>query len=258
MKTSTWMGSRHLSSTEGTTFTRGARSLAAALATVALLAFAAGDVYGQVGNEGIKDTKHNFSASSGRNASFTDLSLDVADYGEICVYCHTPHGGQINAPLWNRQFTTSTFTMYNDASGGSSDLDMTFATQPTGVSLACLSCHDGTIGIDVIINKPNGSSATSIGSTLQDIYGGVDPDSLKILGTDLRNDHPISMVYDPTKDGQFSSVASVTGAGLKLFNDAAGTNVVQCATCHNPHTKNPTFLRIANTGSALCLTCHNK
>jgi predicted CXXCH cytochrome family protein len=231
----------------------------AAFAAVGLLLATAAGVSAQ--NEGIVDTRHNFSNSSGRDiaAGFADLSASVADYGEVCVYCHTPHGGQTNAPLWNRQFTTATFQMYNDASGASSDLDMTFAAQPTGVSLACLSGHDGTIGIDVIINRPNASTAPSIGATLTDIYGGADPDSLKILGTDLGNDHPISMIYDPASDPQFNTVASIEGAGLKLFSDPTlGANVVQCATCHNPHSQNPTFLRVANGASALCLTCHIK
>jgi predicted CXXCH cytochrome family protein len=238
------------------------RRLAVALTTLGYIALAFSGVSAQTAaqrNEGIKDTKHNFSNSSGRDtANVNDLSASVSDYGEICVYCHTPHGGQTNAPLWNRQFTTSSFTMYNDATGGSSQLDMTFESQPTGVSLACLSCHDGTIGIDVVINKPNSSTATSLNQTLTDIYGGVDPDSLKILGTDLRNDHPISMVYDPSLDDQFNTIASIQSAGLKLFSDASNTNKVECATCHNPHTKNATFLRIDNAASALCITCHNK
>jgi predicted CXXCH cytochrome family protein len=33
---------------------------------------------------------------------------------------------------------------------------------------------------------------------------------------------------------------------------------VECASCHDPHTTNPTFLRIQNTGSAVCLACHIK
>jgi len=232
------------------------RHLKAAFAAVGMLGVTATAAMAQ--NEGIINTRHNFSTAT-RDVGFNSVASTVADYGEVCVYCHTPHGGQTSAPLWNRSFTTSTFQMYNDADGGSSDLNMTFAAQPTGVSMACLSCHDGTIGIDVIINRPNASAATSIGTTLQGMYGGADPDSLKILGTDLRNDHPISMVYNPALDQQFNTVASITGAGLKLFNDPTlGADVVQCATCHNPHTQNATFLRIANTDSDLCLTCHIK
>ena len=34
---------------------------------------------------------------------------------------------------------------------------------------------------------------------------------------------------------------------------------VECASCHDPHTDaNPTFLRVSNTGSGVCLACHVK
>jgi predicted CXXCH cytochrome family protein len=33
---------------------------------------------------------------------------------------------------------------------------------------------------------------------------------------------------------------------------------VECASCHDPHTSNSTFLRISNAGSAVCLACHVK
>lgn len=33
---------------------------------------------------------------------------------------------------------------------------------------------------------------------------------------------------------------------------------VECASCHDPHTTNITFLRISNAGSAVCLACHVK
>lgn len=33
---------------------------------------------------------------------------------------------------------------------------------------------------------------------------------------------------------------------------------VECASCHDPHTTNTTFLRISNAGSAVCLACHVK
>jgi len=42
--------------------------------------------------------------------------------------------------------------------------------------------------------------------------------------------------------------------GVRLFN-----GYVQCASCHDPHESvNPAFLRVDNSGSALCLRCHNK
>ena len=33
---------------------------------------------------------------------------------------------------------------------------------------------------------------------------------------------------------------------------------VECGSCHDPHSNNATFLRIANTNSAVCLACHVK
>jgi predicted CXXCH cytochrome family protein len=209
-------------------------------------------------NEDITNTKHNFSLSSGRSSvpGAATLPGDFADYGEICVYCHTPHGGGATAPLWNRTMPSATYIMYNDPSNTSqSELDMTFAATPNPVSAACLSCHEGTIGVDVIINAPNASTATPGAATsLGDMFT-TSPDNLKVLGSDLRDDHPISMVYDPADDDQFKDISTSV---LKLFGGGVGTGTVECATCHNPHTLNATFLRIQNGASALCLTCHTK
>ena len=53
---------------------------------------------------------------------------------------------------------------------------------------------------------------------------------------------------------------------IRLYDSGDGFEV-ECASCHDPHgvpsggqgtTFNPTFLRKANTGSAVCLTCHTK
>ena len=33
---------------------------------------------------------------------------------------------------------------------------------------------------------------------------------------------------------------------------------VECASCHDPHSTNTTFLRIQNTNSNVCLACHTK
>lgn len=49
--------------------------------------------------------------------------------------------------------------------------------------------------------------------------------------------------------------ALALGSGTTLNGDQP---YVECASCHDPHSENPTFLRIANTGSAVCLACHTK
>lgn len=75
------------------------------------------------------------------------------NYGEVCVYCHTPHGAnrQINAPLWNRTVNSGEYTIYDTPTtlGLEGRLNM-----PGPSSLTCLSCHDGTIAIDSILNMP--------------------------------------------------------------------------------------------------------
>lgn len=191
----------------------------------------------------VVETLHNLSYAASNNVYGAG---SLRDYGEVCVYCHTPHGGQTAAPLWNRNFSTATYQMYDG--NHSSTIDMTVDPQPTGVSQACLSCHDGTVGLDVVVNVPNRySGGGAIGTRMP--AGG-----FTNLGTDLRNDHPVSVSFDNTADTKFHSAAEIEAAGLRFYNGK-----VQCGSCHNPHTaENRPFLRVSNNGSALCLTCHIK
>lgn len=215
-----------------------------AVAVLAML-FAAPAASAQT--DDVRTTKHNLSGT--RDPAFT--ALGVTNYGEVCVYCHTPHGGQTAAPLWNRAFGVGPYQPYT-----SPTIDMTIGT-PSGVSLACLSCHDGTIGIDVISNPPNSySGGPPTGRRLTDIFT-TGLDTFKIIGTDLRNDHPVAVTYDPTKDNMFNAKATVQAAGLRFYG--AAQDEVTCATCHNPHNKtNVPFLRKSNANSDLCITCHIK
>lgn len=73
------------------------------------------------------------------------------NYVEVCVYCHTPHGAssQITAPIWNRTINTATYAIYDKPRTLNQAI-----SQPGPNSLTCLSCHDGTIVIDSVINMP--------------------------------------------------------------------------------------------------------
>jgi predicted CXXCH cytochrome family protein len=171
------------------------------------------------------------------------FNLTVANTTEICVFCHTPHNAGPTTPLWNRTATTAVYTPYSsptlDANGGT-------APAPTGVSLLCLSCHDGTVAFDSLINNPDGITVTPANMTLI-------PGTTALLGTDMTNDHPISIEYGlPAAD--FNIPPS---NNLPLFDP--GANTVECASCHNPHDNQfGRFLRVANTNSDLCLSCHIK
>jgi len=206
-----------------------------------------------------------------------DLSsgLDTnPDNNEICVYCHTPHGArpasEIEAPLWNKPESTAPggYTTYD-----STTLDGDVITVGS-VSIACLTCHDGTQAMDAVINAP-GSGLSATGASPTNINGGVTIGTLITnLGTDLTNDHPIGIQYggfEPTAgspiDPDFNSPQSATiGGGTRWWVDtsvgAAGSRdktdmilytrdntgnggaaeepFVECGSCHDPHVGNGT------------------
>lgn len=172
-----------------------------------------------------------------------------------CQPCHHPHPPATNVmtsiPLGNRSTyatsgavnTAPAYTMYSTPS-----IDQV-AEQPLGMDLLCLSCHDGTIGLDAY-----GGSA---GLPANQMAAG--PEN---FGNSLSGEHPVSVDYDALLasglDPGFNSVA-VASATVKFFQDGAtaGKNMVRCASCHDPHdTTNMPFLRAAP--AALCGSCHNK
>ena len=165
--------------------------------------------------------------------------------GEICIVCHTPHQADISvvdAPIWNHAITGQTFQVYSSSTFNGT------AGQPDGSSKLCLSCHDGITAI----NNFGGSGATD-----QLITGSSN------LTTDLRDDHPISFVYDAalaSADGELKDPSENSGLGGTIESDMLIGGKLQCASCHDVHNSSGLsyLLRKSNTGSALCLTCHVK
>lgn len=167
---------------------------------------------------GIANTKHNLGTTGTGNNHLTTGTA------EICVFCHTPHGSDTSAPvpLWNRKLGTSvTYTPYSDLK--SSTLDAKTAVMSSSPSLACLSCHDGTQSMDSVINAPGSGGYNSLG---QDMTGavwtgatvnaaGVLQAGITLIGTDLRNDHPVSIQYA----GGVNVASCGTGCGTAQFND---------------------------------------
>lgn len=191
----------------------------------------------------ISGTKHDLSSGN------TSAGAIISNKNDVCVFCHTPHGASTTntTPLWNRTASAATYTLYSGT--------MKAATaQPAGVSAACLSCHDGTVALDSLIKKPTGlAMATSTKLTTSMLNN----TSNGLLGTDLSNDHPISIIYGQNSAPNLVAKSTVT-ATLKLYG-TAGSETVECASCHSVHDNaNAPFLRISNAGSALCLTCHIK
>lgn len=268
----------------------------------------------------IGNTRHNMTqtATDGNGPDSFWMDRKRNDYWEICVYCHTPHGANPKSelPLWNRTIVSTVYTTYNQ--GGSATLTQE-VSQPGANSLTCLSCHDGQTAIDSVINMPGsgrylatqadtqdtafldtwtregqgggGSPSTSPGGSHNTLIGCMschaDYDGsvatsfgVFVIGKDLRNDHPVGVVF-PTASPDFFE-PSATAPLAKYFDTNTnghmdkediriyknGSNYqVECATCHDPHGVprdgpgskfNDTFLRKTNAESKVCFTCHNK
>ncbi|MBI5921638.1 MAG: cytochrome c3 family protein [Betaproteobacteria bacterium] len=209
----------------------------------------------------------------GGSVTGTRHDLSTAGTPQVCEFCHTPHAANTNisgTPLWNRAETTQTFTLYGSATMN------TAVGQPRTASRLCLSCHDGvnastsvhgnTVSTKHDLVKPPGHPAPDMTSEPNcerchsNMWG--HKKRTLVLGTDLSNDHPISMTYPtPAQDPGFNTPSdNLKGWGgtspnaVKLYG-----GYVECGSCHNVHDNdNAPFLRTTNFNSALCLTCHKK
>ena len=258
---------------------------AQALLVAVLLLLCAATVWAK-GTPGIKNTIHNLSTSA-------PYITYRSNESEICVFCHTPHGGVLSGPLWNRSNTANNiFTHYNSATL-STALQSLSATRPVNnESLLCMACHDGSISVLHVLNPTNAGQPKSAfnGSTEVPIVAlFADNPGAKIGGLQgnaalfgqLQDDHPISFSYsavlaspeygpggakenDLRIIGDKNNTASALGwqgEGVRFFGD---DDRVECSSCHDPHvdyvtdTRYTPFLIRPNDGSNLCLACHDK
>jgi len=223
-------------------------------------------------------------------------------FTEICFFCHVPHPSSsataATPPIWNHNLSSvGSYGVYssptfNTLTTNITDVGTAGVTPGAAVvSNLCLSCHDGTVGINTFINVPTGisvsqdpammsvhsgtvSAACAAGLTTCTIWSGVQ------IGANpgtvgLRSDHPINFTYDTTLTAQVTNLVTPVAIGgntyskgvmagttvLPLFSYTAtggAANTMQCATCHEVHdnTSYKPFLRMSNNESALCLACH--
>lgn len=249
-------------------------------AAVLLGALAPTQLLAARGPQGVANTPHNLSTTT------FEPWYQSSNEDEICIFCHTPHGGSLNGPLWNKALPNATsFTHYASA---------TLSTQVgaanravSNESLLCLACHDGTVSIYQVINASNRTGAQPVSDWNVDgklfalfpddgVYGGY-------IGTDLSDDHPISFLYEPVRTdalkpknvSSLREIGAAEGLGVRFFpeNGAIGDKRVECSSCHDPHVdylaygplgpqtgdeRYRPFLITPNNGSALCLACHIK
>ena len=175
--------------------------------------------------------------------------------GRICVACHTPHNANsTDAPLWNHAASAGGHIPYT-----SSSIDAVDLGAPKGVSLLCLSCHDGSAALD----------SFGAGTRTDNTPGTVTLTGTALFGLDMTTDHPVSFTYDAALSGTDGELHNPTtensGIGSTIDQDmlfGASNDQLECASCHDVHNgtsvvEAPLLIK-TNTGSALCLTCHNK
>lgn len=189
--------------------------------------------------------------SSSASAAITGTKHDLKAYagagGEICVFCHTPHGADTsitNAPLWNRTNDTA-------PTGAYVGLDMQGTPSYAGTDAPlCLSCHDGSVA-GTLKNEPNAGVTNASALVMTTSMN---------LGADMTNDHPIGMSIPITGDAEIKTKIEIETNPLMAGAVSYGAGAeMWCSSCHDVHSNtNAPFLRMSNTASALCLNCHTK
>ena len=242
-----------------------------------------------VGGTGIVGTYHDLSTTGvGSYYGITEK------HNRICVFCHAPHntllpataltkaGGINYVPLWNHGdgsgnvTLATTWTMYGhgnvsigDPNDPNSNTDMwgtawKNTTQPGGVSIICLSCHDASIAISAYGNYKGSFVSSQDATSIATIAARAQVGTVSAGIGDLSNHHPIGFAYSTAfaSDSEIANPTTVLNGTMRI-KDMLFNGQMECVTCHDVHnSKNASgaekFLWKSDTHSALCLTCHLK
>lgn len=190
---------------------------------------------------GIVGTKHDITAipSQVGAAPGTD---------SVCVYCHTPHTTNYSPALWNKPAISGNYQPY-----ASDTIDGFISPGMGSTTKLCLSCHDGSLAVYVMVTPPTDGSGFVTGLSGEPQGWNLDAGGMMLgpsaMDHDFRNEHPVSITYD-TRDRH---LINPPPAQYPLYS-----GLVECSTCHSVHDNtNPPFLRTSNDGSRMCMSCHN-
>jgi len=225
----------------------------------------------------ISSTKHNLS-SGGAAGNITFNTT------ELCGFCHVPHNASTTLALWARGAPTgNAYTVTTQTTAGT-PLPTTIGALGTG-SQRCLSCHDGTVGLNIslglsptptLLADPNTRTAAGGGTGGRVLSAG------PAYFASLENQHPVGIPY-PGATGSNAATAeygtvtttgcnagialcvtggaNTNGLAIKLDGTASTNASIQCSSCHEPHKSTVAlFLRIdpASAPNAVCGACHIK
>lgn len=192
-------------------------------------------------SKSVTDSKHNLSVTG---------KGDIKSISEtrVCIFCHSSHNASKEGPLWNHSTPSSSkFVTYERSTLAAT------AEQPNGATKLCLSCHDGTIAVGALLNRPHQVPMKNVSS-----QGTIPSNKKSNLGFDLSGAHPVSIKYN-----QNSALASdhlrwpPFDVENKVGPDKNG--YVQCTACHDPHDSSKSekypFWKKA-TFSEVCDACH--
>ncbi len=194
---------------------------------------------------GITNTPHDLSSLNTGNAYHS------TNQDQICIFCHTPHfASTAQKPLWNRTDPTNTYETYWSPTVNA----YTQVNTPdvSGVSLQCLSCHDGVVALNSLLYTGSVGTPTM---TFNQLTGTA---NLNDGANGLTNDHPVSFDYGDAAAADAELVAEGSLPSWALIDGK-----VQCSSCHDVHNYGGTaamqpFMNDTKTGSAICLQCHEK
>ncbi len=185
---------------------------------------------------------------------------------DVCAFCHFPQSGTPQQPVWyqNGGVPKTAFATYPTVGVTRPLVEASAAVG--NVSMACLSCHDGTHAQNIGIGHGGDNSHpvrvpyakgrfVRIGgpfSTQVTLEGFAEP-TFNAPEVDFINRVAVWWVETGEPGRQKSDMQLYTRKSASSNNEVP---YVECATCHDPHSANPLFLRTDNAGSRVCLTCH--
>ena len=258
------------------------------------------------GGSGIRGTAHDLSATGAGQSYGVDAGTNENDpLNRICIYCHAPHnanktpsGLNSYSPLWNRPLSTITsFQMYDsgattptigphtNAGYAEASLSLSFNAAPGGVSMLCLSCHDGSVATNVYGNKKmaNDLGGSFVNSDLDSNNNIIESSSptmtlinIDVTGTepalyqigengDLSNHHPMFFSWDAAAaaDPEIATKWTTFDGTATRIADVLYDGDMECVTCHDVHNSQNAasaekFLWTSNSASNFCCACHLK
>lgn len=193
-----------------------------------------------------------------------------ADANESCMTCHTPFGnGSDVSPLWQQDGELSDRGFHIVDTMGRTAVSSAVDGNAGSVSLACLTCHDGsqadaTPGLGDSVEFRD--HAHPVGIEYARGRFGSQPGQASDRGMFSQTLRPAEEYHPPKQaevDGHViwwlgdSSVRRKED--IQLYSRAGQGGPVpyiECASCHDPHSPRDSMLRRDNVGSAVCLSCH--